>query len=1539
MANEFKIKKGLIVTGADGGTVVDIQGSQGQLFSVTDDLSGSIFAVSDISGVPILDVNSSGLSTFDGNVNLPDNKKILVGTGNDLEIYHDGSNSYIKDVGTGNLRIRSTSLRLENTDSSNMIVANGAGSVSLYYNAVKKFETTNTGVTVTGTISADDNIYLDGAAPILQVSSSNNASGFRINVTGIADSTNNLLRVQRSGTTMIDTRGNGNTTFTAQVFSAATSSGDASSTLTTKGYVDGLITGATIYRGAWDPSGGGYGSPDLSGVTQTSGYYYICSAAGTAEPNGTGTEPDTWAVGDWVIYNDVSGTGQWQKIDNSSVLSGVGTGQTVALWEGAGSVTDSETLGNAPITVSGNDTTFAGIATGTSFSSSTDSGININGITMTRVAVNSAIRVGNGLETLGLLRSYAGLNVATSTVLGSTTQGNTLIVTSGQGSLNTAFSSAGNGGYTQYQSGNDGIYGYIGSGSHLLSPVVNDNDFVLRAQGEFAVSIGATEKMRINSSGGVSFAGTITAPTFQGDLNGTINTATTGVTQTAGNNSTLIATTEYADAAASAVPIGNYLPLAGGTMTGVTQFNDHTQHGDQVSAKWGAGNDLTIQHNATNSAIANSVGNLYISNHADDKDIIFECDNGSGASVSYLTLDGSTTDAYFSNPGNVGIGTTSPSSKLDVAFADNSSPQRWSYSPSESNYFLELDTNIPTSSVVTYNFNVKNNGTTYNNNLVLDRGNVGIGTTSPDAILETSKEVDGNQVGALLTNTRQAGAADSVSLNFGLGRTADGYIRSVDAIKLLKEQQWTGTPSTVDAALVFSTVQNEAVSERARITSTGHLQVSTGYFELTSQPTTKLWLSTNQVQLYAGNLLVFGGYNASNDAVVIGNESGDVNVTLAGGANDKVLYLEGSSGNVGIGTKTPLAKLDIQGTQGQLFSVTDDLSGSIFAVSDISGVPIFDVNSNGTSVFDGSVGIGGATQTNRELKVHGHTLVDGNIYVSGALNTYSIEVGQSRTTEGVAFLDLTGEVAPDDYGLRMIRYGGLNAESKIIHTGTANLTINAENGGDTVFTNTNVGIGTTSPSTTLQLTKANTEVLANQPAWPTGILEITDTSAYNAGTGATIVFRKKRDSTGNQVTVGAIAGEGVAGDSRLSFWTGTAAYMGTAPKMVIDDTGNVGIGTTTPGSKLEVNGDIDTTGSNGYLINGKGWALEVLDVLTLGDWDGQEFSTRIMDNNSNEVLRVTDGKVGIGTTNPGASLSVASTTSDYVAKFSHSTATGYAPGSILLQAGQGNSRGQGLFHYNTEADENWFTGVPYNVQSKKWIVANKYSTTQDVDTAQLTHALMTIDSDTGNVGIGVTAPAVKLHVNQGNTSGTVIKASGIQAQIEIQTSTAGDAHLYMRPNTTGNNAAIFKMTAGTNYNWRWQDDAATPVVFMQLSQSNSSLSVKGDIIAYGSPSDERYKENIKPIESALDKAVKLQGVTFDWKESDSILDIKEDIGFIAQDVQKVVPELVRENEDGKLSLRYQGVTPILLEAIKELKAEIDLLKSKPCNCNNCNCSI
>ena len=443
MANEFKIKKGLIVTGASGGTVVDIQGSQGQLFSVTDDLSGSIFAVSDISGVPIFDVNSSGLSTFDGNVNLPDNKKILLGTGNDLEIYHDASHSYIKDIGVGDLKISSNTVRIESNAAENMIIAIANGGVSSYYNNVKKFETTSLGVSVTGDINQGALYYQDTAAGRIGFNRNTtngvihdaNYNAFQFNGASVSG-VNGKFEIQsynQSGVFggSITISKTSDLTTSSKVFSAATSSGDASSTLTTKGYVDGLITGATIYRGTWQAgisatstgttsssttltvsaaildaagntpvlvgavvTGAGitgtvkvssvtsstvyeldtaisatatayifspiYGAPDLSGVTQTSGYYYICSEAGSATPNGAGTEPNTWSVGDWVIWNDDIGTGEWQKVDNSSVLSGVGTGQTVALWQGASSVTDSETLGNAPITVSGNNSTFAG---------------------------------------------------------------------------------------------------------------------------------------------------------------------------------------------------------------------------------------------------------------------------------------------------------------------------------------------------------------------------------------------------------------------------------------------------------------------------------------------------------------------------------------------------------------------------------------------------------------------------------------------------------------------------------------------------------------------------------------------------------------------------------------------------------------------------------------------------------------------------------------------------------------------------------------------------------------------------------------------------------------------------------------------------------------------------------------------------------------------------------------------------------------------------------------------------------------------------
>ena len=151
MANEFKVKKGLIVDGTN--TVLDIQGTQGQLFSVTDSLTGDLFSVSDISGVPILNVNSSGLVTVDGNISLGDSDKIQFGASQDLQIYHDGLNSYIKDVGTGDLYIEGgNNIIFHDENQSRCIIINTSASVDLFYADVKKLETTNTGVAITGNL-------------------------------------------------------------------------------------------------------------------------------------------------------------------------------------------------------------------------------------------------------------------------------------------------------------------------------------------------------------------------------------------------------------------------------------------------------------------------------------------------------------------------------------------------------------------------------------------------------------------------------------------------------------------------------------------------------------------------------------------------------------------------------------------------------------------------------------------------------------------------------------------------------------------------------------------------------------------------------------------------------------------------------------------------------------------------------------------------------------------------------------------------------------------------------------------------------------------------------------------------------------------------------------------------------------------------------------------------------------------------------------------------------------------------------------------
>lgn len=129
--------------------------------SLIDDANASVarttLGLGTASTTSATDYVSAAGDSMTGDLSLGDNNKLIFGAGSDLEIFHDGSNSNIRDNGTGNLTLRGGGqISLKSPAEENMVIAVGNGAVELYYDNVKKLETTTTGCTVTGSIVADN---------------------------------------------------------------------------------------------------------------------------------------------------------------------------------------------------------------------------------------------------------------------------------------------------------------------------------------------------------------------------------------------------------------------------------------------------------------------------------------------------------------------------------------------------------------------------------------------------------------------------------------------------------------------------------------------------------------------------------------------------------------------------------------------------------------------------------------------------------------------------------------------------------------------------------------------------------------------------------------------------------------------------------------------------------------------------------------------------------------------------------------------------------------------------------------------------------------------------------------------------------------------------------------------------------------------------------------------------------------------------------------------------------------------------------------
>jgi hypothetical protein len=371
--------------------------------------------------------------------------------------------------------------------------------------------------------------------------------------------------------------------------------------------------------------------------------------------------------------------------------------------------------------------------------------------------------------------------------------------------------------------------------------------------------------------------------------------------------------------------------------------------------------------------------------------------------------------------------------------------------------------------------------------------------------------------------------------------------------------------------------------------------------------------------------------------------------------------------------------------------------------------------------------------------------------------------------------------------------------------------------------------------------------------------------------------------------------------------------------------GNVGIGTTSPQTALDVINSgtyqLHVASGTGSYSNGKIYfgGLNTGDPYYYGTigWDQSDVTMRIGAQCGNatggiafytspstaaqtERMRITSGGlVGIGTTSPYSKLEIVGAATSY----------SNSPSIVLTDnAGTTDSR-------------RWLIGnVATDYGSLNFAVS---STNSDAPT----NSKMTI-TKAGNVGIGTTSSSARLSVvNAVSTTATVMSIgtsnNGLNFIINSNgapeiSSAAAVAPIYFSQGSTR------VMTLSDNSN-----------VGIGTTSPSYTLHVNGSVAgtsAYNNLSDKRYKKDILPIQNALDKILALNGVTFNWDKeaTDMNLDDNNHIGLLAQDVEEILPQAVTTgtDENKTKSVAYTDLVPVLIEAIKELKAEIEILKNK-----------